>query len=83
MVGPSKVLVQEKTPSPIAQNKGGIKANMDSLVKKPFMTPKKKKGKEKVSKLNKEPPTHVHLHFSKESNRRRFFIGLPKSTHKG
>jgi len=70
MVGPSKVLVQEKIPSPVAQNKGGIKANMDSLVKKPLVTPKKKNGKKKVSKLSKEPPTHVYLHFSKESNQR-------------
>jgi len=41
----SKVLVQKKTPSPIAQNKGKTEANMVSLVKKPRMAPKKSKKK--------------------------------------
>jgi hypothetical protein len=61
-------LVQENTPSPIAHNKGGTKVNMDSSVKKPPTTPKKNKGKEKVSEPSKEPPIHVYLHSSKESN---------------
>jgi len=56
---------------------------MDSLVKKPLVTAKKKKGKEFFFELNKEPPTHVYLHFSKESNRWWFFTSLLESTHKG
>jgi hypothetical protein len=39
----NKVLVQERTPAPIAQNKGKTEANMVSLVKKPPMAPKKSK----------------------------------------
>jgi hypothetical protein len=42
----NKVLVQERTPSPIAQNKGKIEANMVSLVKKPPMAPKESKRNE-------------------------------------
>jgi hypothetical protein len=38
VVGQNKALVQEKIPSPITQNKGGTKVNMNSLVKKPFVT---------------------------------------------
>jgi len=41
----NKVLVQKKTPSPIAQNKGKTEANMVLLVKKPPMAPKKSKKK--------------------------------------
>lgn len=36
----NKVLVQEKTPSPIAQDKGKIEANMVLLVKKPPWLPR-------------------------------------------
>jgi hypothetical protein len=42
----NKVLVQEKTPSPTAQNKGKTEANIVSLVKKPPMAPKKSKRNE-------------------------------------
>ncbi len=42
----NKVLVQERTPSPIAHNKGKIEANMVSMVKKPPMAPKKSKKSE-------------------------------------
>jgi hypothetical protein len=63
-VGTSKTLVQEKTPSPITQNKGRTKANMDSSVKKPLVTLEKNKEKEKVSEPSKEPSIHVYLHYS-------------------
>lgn len=65
-VGLNKMLAQEMTLSLIAQNKGGTKANIDSLVKRPFMALKKSKGKEKVLELNEEP-THMDLHSLKES----------------
>ncbi len=65
-VGSNKVLAQEMTRSFIAQNKGGIKANIDSSVKRPFTTLKKHKGKEKVLELNEEL-VHMDMHLLKES----------------
>ncbi len=47
-VGPNKASTQEKTPSPIAQKKGGTETSVSSLVKKPLLDPKKSKGKEKI-----------------------------------
>ncbi len=41
----NKILVQKKTPSPIAQNKGKTETNMVSLVKEHPMAPKKSKKK--------------------------------------
>jgi hypothetical protein len=67
-VGPNKASNQEKTPSPIAQNKGGTKTSVGSSVKKPFVATKKSKGNEKVFHLNEKLLVHVHLHFFKESN---------------
>jgi hypothetical protein len=57
-----------KTPSPITQNKGGAKVNMNSSLKKPFVTLEYNKGKEKFLEPSKKPPIHVYLHYSKESN---------------
>jgi hypothetical protein len=65
-VGLNKVLAQEMTLSLVAQNKGGTKASIDSLVKRPFMTLKKNKGKKKVPELNEEL-MHMDLHSLKES----------------
>jgi hypothetical protein len=67
-VGPNIASTQEKTPSPIAQNKGGIETSVGSSVKKPFVAAKKNKGNEKVFHLNEKLLVHVHLHFFKESN---------------
>jgi hypothetical protein len=44
-VGLNKVLAQEMTLSLVAQNKGGTKASIDLLVKRPFTTLKKSRGK--------------------------------------
>jgi hypothetical protein len=52
--------------SPVTQKKGGTKANIYSLMKRPFMALKKSKGKEKVLKLSEEP-MHMDLHSLKES----------------
>jgi hypothetical protein len=42
-----------KTPSPITQNKGGAKVNMNSSLKKPFVTLEYNKGKDKFLTLFK------------------------------
>jgi len=60
------VLAQEMTFSPVAQNKGTTKVNINSLVKRFFMDLKKNKGKEKIPKLSEEL-VHMDLHSLKES----------------
>lgn len=80
-VGANKASTQEKTPSPIAQSKGRTEANVGSLIKKPFATPKKNKGKEKVPDPNEKPLVHVHLHSFKESNNEGDFLHVPLNEH--
>jgi hypothetical protein len=64
----------------IAQNKGGTKASIDLLVKRPFTALKKSKGKEKVPKLNEEL-MHMDLHSLKESKDVDSLLLIPLNQH--
>ncbi len=67
-VGPNKALTQEKTLSPIVENKGRIETSVGSPVKKALEALKKNKGKERVLHSSEKLLVHVHLHSFKEFN---------------
>lgn len=67
-VGLSKARVQERIPSPVAQNKRGIEASVGLPIKKLPTVPKKGKGEVHVHEPSKELPVHVDLHSSMEES---------------